>query len=259
MKALVTGGIAGLGLAVARMLAQEGHEVVVTSRRERAAGEIGLGAACGETGEGRIPADRPAGERIRAVRCDAGCREEVEGWLSREHDFDIWVHAVGPFRAARTPLADTSVREWEELVSGNLASAYWHARWIVPHMRSRRWGRIVTFGYPQVEGAMPWEGRGAYASAKVGLLAFTRTLAVEEAPHGITVNMICPGDIRAPFKEGTIAQARSHRDSGTPAGRPGTGEDVARVVRFLVHPDSDMITGSVIDVTGGVQYFPFTY
>ncbi|MBX6395230.1 MAG: SDR family oxidoreductase, partial [Alicyclobacillaceae bacterium] len=90
-------------------------------------------------------------------------------------------------------------------------------------------------------------------------VAFTKTLAVEEARHGITVNMICPGDIRHPYKEGTIAEARQVSDPGTPIGRPGTGEDVARVVRFLCHPDSDMVTGSIIHVSGGVQYFPFTY
>jgi 3-oxoacyl-[acyl-carrier protein] reductase len=255
MKALVTGGISGLGRAVADMLARDGHEVVVTYRRQRSPEE--LEAQRVERGTG-VGAESLRGT-IRAIHCDAGCRDQVEKFLEREHDFDIWVHAVGPFRVSRVPLAEVSPAEWEELVSGNLDSAFWHARWIVPHMRRKRWGRIITFGYPQVEGIAPWEGRGTYASAKTGLVAFTKTLAVEEARHGITVNMICPGDIRHPFKEGTIAEARQVSYPGTPIGRPGTGEDVARVVRFLCHPDSDMVTGSIIHVTGGVQYFPFTY
>lgn len=245
MKALVTGGISGLGRAVASVLAEEGYEVVVTYRRERGKGDPSL------------PAGGPG--RIRAVRCDAGDRAQVEAFLDRECDFDVWVHAAGPFRVSKIAAGDMDAEEWNGLVEGNLLGVQWHARRIIPHMRQRRWGRIITFGYPQVEGAVPWEGRAAYASAKAGLLTLTRTLAAEEARHGITVNMICPGDIRPPYKEGTIAEARRASDPSTPIGRPGTGEDVARVVRFLCHPDSDMVTGSVIYVTGGVQYFPFVY
>ncbi|ADG06669.1 SDR family oxidoreductase [Kyrpidia tusciae] len=254
MKVLVTGGIAGLGRAVAERLVRSGHEVVVTYRRDR--------AEVGEQSDGDLKKAWGLGA-VRAVQCDAGSRQQVDRWLSREHDFDCWIHAVGPFRVTRTPLVDTAAGEWEELVAGNLHSAYWHARWLIPHMRGNRFGRVVTFGYPQIEGGMPWEGRGAYAGAKAGLLSFTRTLAAEEAPYGITVNMVCPGDIRDPFKEGAIVDARNQAGrltaGSTPAGRPATGEDVARVVEFLCHPDSDMVTGSVIYVTGGVQYFPFTY
>ncbi|MDA8354350.1 MAG: SDR family oxidoreductase, partial [Firmicutes bacterium] len=132
-----------------------------------------------------------------------------------------------------------------------LSGAFYCARETVPGMRRRGWGRIITFGFPEVETAPHWEGFSAYAAAKAGLVSLTRTLAREEAPHGITVNMVSPGDIRHPYKEAPIAAARGRREPKNPVGRPGTGEDLARVIRFLAEDDSDFVTGAVIPVTGG--------
>jgi 3-oxoacyl-[acyl-carrier protein] reductase len=137
------------------------------------------------------------------------------------------------------------------MVEGNLSSVFYLVREVVPVMRKQGRGRIITFGFAEAEQAPPWPGFGAYAAAKTGLVTLTRTLAQEEAAHGITVNMVVPGDIRDPYKEAPITSARGVRDPRNPVGRPGTGEDLARVVRFLAHPDADFITGAVIPVTGG--------
>lgn len=83
------------------------------------------------------------------------------------------------------------------------------------------------------------------------MTSLTRTLAAEEATHGITVNMVCPGDIVGDWKEEEIRVAREEKDDTVPVGRPGTGEDIARVITFLCDEKSDFITGSIIPVTGG--------
>ena len=80
-----------------------------------------------------------------------------------------------------------------------------------------------------------------------------KSISIEEAEYGITVNMICPGNILGEMKEATISESRKHKDPNTPIGRSGTGEDIARTVEFLCHDNSDMITGAVIEVTGGVD------
>ncbi|HEY9577944.1 MAG TPA: SDR family oxidoreductase, partial [Pseudobacillus sp.] len=91
----------------------------------------------------------------------------------------------------------------------------------------------------------------AFAAAKAGLASLTRTISMEEAKNGITANMICPGDIADYWKEETIANAKRVTSSVVPVGRPGTGEDLARVVAFLISDHADFITGSMIPVTGG--------
>ncbi|WP_283653188.1 SDR family oxidoreductase [Paenibacillus sp. RC334] len=95
--------------------------------------------------------------------------------------------------------------------------------------------------------------RAVYAAAKVGLVSFTKSLAVEEAPYGITVNMICPGDIRGANKEKSIADVIGLQDKETPRGRPGSGEDIARVIAYLCDEHSDFITGNIMDVSGGLD------
>lgn len=166
---------------------------------------------------------------------------------------DVLVHAAGPFIRDHLRLADTSADEWNRMVDGNLGSAYHLVRAAIPDMRRRRWGRVVLFGFAEAGGAPGWPERAAFAAAKSGLVSLARSLAFEEAPNGVTVNVICPGDIRPPWKEASIAAARGRDDGRTPLGRPGTGEDVARVVAFLCEEDSDFITGSVIEVTGGLS------
>ncbi|MED2515695.1 SDR family oxidoreductase, partial [Bacillus thuringiensis] len=98
-----------------------------------------------------------------------------------------------------------------------------------------------------------WIYRSAFAAAKVGLVSLTKTVAYEEAEYGITANMVCPGDIIGDMKEATIQEARQLKEHNTPIGRSGTGEDIARTISFLCEDDSDMITGTIIEVTGAVD------
>lgn len=139
------------------------------------------------------------------------------------------------------------------LIQGNLVGTMLLDHLVLPAMRHKKWGRIIHFGYGHAAEARAWPHRAVYAAAKTGLVSFTKTLAVEEAPFGITVNMVCPGDIRGSNKEKAIAEVAGLEDGETPRGRPGSGEDIARVIRYLCHDKSDFITGNIMDVSGGLD------
>jgi 3-oxoacyl-[acyl-carrier protein] reductase len=147
--------------------------------------------------------------------------------------------------------ADYEEEEIVGLVSGNLLGVMLLDRLLLPGMRRQRWGRIIHFGFGHAGEGRAWPHRAVYASAKTGLVSFTKTLAVEEAGNGITVHMVCPGDIRGANKERSIAEVTGERDAEAPVGRPGSGEDIARVIAFLCLPQSDYLTGNIVDVTGG--------
>lgn len=242
--ALVTGGARGLGRMTAEWLASLGCAVAVNYvhseeaaldvvRRIRSAGGRAA-AVCGDVGE------RAAARDI----VDAAKRELGAG-------IDILVNNAGPFVRERRLFADSPEEEAEMLVQANLLGAMRLDRLVIPEMRARRWGRIIHFGFGRSGEARGWPHRAAYAAAKVGLVSLTKTLAAEEASSGITVNMVCPGDIRGELKEKRIEDVRGLADPEAPGRRPGAGEDVARVVAFLCDPKSDYITGNIIEVSGG--------
>jgi 3-oxoacyl-[acyl-carrier protein] reductase len=241
--AWVVGGAKGLGVPIAKGLAEDGYRIVINFRKSReSAHKVGR-AIEDKGGETFIT----QGDVSQAAEVKRMAAEVLEHWGR----VDVLVCTAGPFIFKRTPVTVFTDEMWREMIEGNLSAVFFLVREIIPVMRRQGGGRIITFGFPEVETAPAWEGYGPYAAAKAGLVSLTRTLAMEEAPYGITVNMVYPGDIRDPYKEAAIREARGKKDPRTPVGRPGTGEDVARVVRFLVHPESDFITGAVIPVTGG--------
>ena len=225
---------------MAATLAEDGFESVTVTYRSTPA-------------DATMKAIQARGARASAVRIDFSDEaHEIEAALEhavREHGpFDTLVHAVGPLvvkRFERATLAD-----YDEVVEGNLRSAVLAARAVLPGMREQRFGRIIFFGMLGSAETRPFRGFSLYAAAKSGLVAFARCLAVEEAANGITVNVVSPGDIRNKTLERASAMEHEARN---PRGRPGTYEDVADAVRFFVARERDFITGSVIDVTGGLQ------
>ncbi|MDI3317180.1 MAG: SDR family oxidoreductase [Bacillota bacterium] len=241
--AVVTGSATGIGAAVVRVLAEAGYEVGVNWFHSR------------ERAEELVRSVEALGRRALAVQADMSRREEVDAAFDRFLDFfgrvDVLVNAAGPFIFEDRPLLETSPDEWRELLDGNLSSVYWAVRRVLPGMRQRRWGRVINFGMTGSAVAGSYVRATAYAAAKSGLASLTRSLALSEAPYGITVNMVSPGLIRPAWKERRIAEARAARDPAVPLGRPGTGEDLARVVLFLCEEASDFLTGNVIEVTGG--------
>lgn len=243
--ALVTAAARGLGRMTARLLAERGMDVVFTYRHSE------------DEAQTLVQEIRLLGVRSRAVRADAADPNDTRSVFSViDQEFgrlDVLVNNAGPFIFAKIPFAEAAPETWEEMIRGNLTSALlysWHA---LPRMRAQHFGRIVHLGFDHAGEARGWPGRAVYAAAKVALASFTRSLALEEAPYGITVNMVCPGNIEEPFKTQRIAQVRGLHDARVPVGRPGCGEDVARVIAFLTEEDADFFTGNVLYVTGGQE------
>lgn len=248
--ALVTGSARGLGRTTGRYLLALGFDVAFDVRRREDVPEKPP-----EPWRPAPPGAPPEPGRAIVLTGDVSRPDEAEGLvrgaLAAFGRLDVLVHAAGPFLKDRTPIAELGPDGWRQMIDANLDSAYYLLRAALPEMRRRRFGRVVLFAFAAADGAPAWPGRAAYAAAKSGLVSLARSLALEEAPHGVTVNVICPGDIVEPWKERPIRAARAVEDEGTPLGRPGTGEDVARAVAFLCEDDSDFVTGSLLQVTGG--------
>ncbi|ANE48605.1 3-ketoacyl-ACP reductase [Paenibacillus swuensis] len=197
------------------------------------------------------------GVQAAAVQADIASTEDrarlVEKSEALTGNIDILINNAGPFVRERRLFSDYTSAEINSLMQGNLLGVMELDLLMLQGMRKRGWGRLIHFGFGHAAEARGWPHRAVYAAAKVGLVSFTKTLAVEEAPFGITVNMICPGDIRGLNKEKTISEVSLLEDEESPRGRPGAGEDVARVISFLCQPDSDFITGNIVDVNGGLD------
>lgn len=244
--ALVTGSAKGLGRRTALELAAIGCDVALNYVKSRDEAE-------------QVAAEiRAMGRRAVAIGADISRAEETDRLVTEVErqlgtTVDILINNAGPFIRERKLFADYTPEEIHYLMNGNLLGTMLLDHRVLPGMRKRGWGRIIHFGFGHAGEARSWPHRAVYAAAKVGLVSFTKTLAVEEAGNGITVNMVCPGDIRGSNKEKSIADVTGIHDEESPRGRPGTGQDVARVITFLCLPESDFITGNTIDVSGGLD------
>lgn len=243
--ALITGSAKGLGRRTALELASSGCDVAINYVSSR------------EEAEELVLAIESMGRKACAIQADIAKADDAERLVSEVESclggVDILVNNAGPFIRERRLFADYKPEDIHYLMNGNLVGTMLMDHRVLPGMRSRQWGRIIHFGFGHASEARAWPHRAVYAAAKVGLVSFTKTLAVEEASNGVTVNMICPGDIRGGNKEKSIVDVEGILDDESPRGRPGTGEDVARMIAFLCMPESDFITGNTIDVSGGLD------
>jgi 3-oxoacyl-[acyl-carrier protein] reductase len=241
--ALITGSAKGLGRRTALELASCGCDVAINYVNSEAEATL------------LVREIKAMGRRAISIQADIAKTADAERLVSEVESklggVDILINNAGPFIRERRLFADYKTDEILYLMNGNLVGTMLLDHRVLPGMRSRQWGRIIHFGFGHASEARSWPQRAVYAAAKVGLVSFTKTLAVEEAASGVTVNMICPGDIRGGNKEKSIADVAGMLDEESPRGRPGTGEDVARMIAFLCMPESDFITGNTIDVSGG--------
>ncbi|WP_425541949.1 SDR family oxidoreductase [Alkalibacillus silvisoli] len=179
--------------------------------------------------------------------------QAIDGAYKRFGRIDCLISNAGPYIFERKKLFDYTEQEWHEMVRGNLDASFYLLKKCLPIMRSQQYGRIVFLGFQGVDHSSGWIYRSAFASAKVGLASLMKTVALEEAENKITANMVAPGKVIDEMKEANIVSSKKITTTETPIGRPGTGEDIARVVGYLSDEDSDMITGSVVEVTGGLD------
>ncbi|WP_339061209.1 SDR family oxidoreductase [Tepidibacillus marianensis] len=243
--ALVTGGSKGLGKNIAQRLAKEGFHVIINYHHDH------------EAAKQVVQRINEIGQTAIALHGDvtnpSQMRELFQQIEQQYHRLDVIVLSVGPFIRQRKTFYEMEWSETMDMIHGNLTSALLTTSFALPMMRKQGRGRIIYFGFHRANEAPAWPDRSVYAAAKVGLVSFCKTLAVEEAPFGITVNMIAPSDIVGDYKEKQIEQVIGMVDNESLRGRPGTGEDVSRVVSFLCEDQSDFITGNVISVSGGLD------
>jgi len=243
--AIITAGSKGLGKMVTEKLLENGCSVTVNYRSDTNRVE-------------QLRVEWQAyRDRLQFVQGDITEKKAithiVEEAVDRFGRVDYLINNAGPYVFQEKKLVDYDDHEWYELLEGNLSAVFHFAKQIIPIMREQQFGRVITYGFQDAQHATGWKYRSAFAAAKVGLASLTKTIAQEEAEHGITVNMVCPGDIIGERKEMSIQNAKTIQDEKTPIGRPGSGEDIARLIHFLCSDDSDLITGSVIEASGGMN------
>lgn len=243
--ALITGSATGLGKMTALTLAAQGCDIALNYVNSK-----------DQANTLKEEIER-MGVRVIAVKADIAVEEELYSLVKQTEEqlgaVDILVNNAGPFIRERRLFSQYDRNEIVHLINGNLTGVMLLDHLVLPSMREKKWGRIIHFGFGHAGEARSWPHRSVYAAAKVGLVSFTKTLAVEEASFGITVNMVCPGDIRGANKEKTIDEVSGISDDLTPRGRSGSGEDIARVIEYLCMEKSDFITGNIMDISGGLD------
>ncbi len=237
--ALVTGGVRGIGLAIAEALLAEGVRVAAGFSRNGPAAEAFIEAY----------GDRGATIHQGTIEDHADCERVVAEVIDRHGRLDILVNNAGI-------TMDHTVRkmtpeEWDRVLRVNLNGVFYMSRAAIPHMIDRGYGRIVNIS--SVVGERGNIGQANYAASKSGQFGLTMSLALELANKGITVNCVAPGFIETEMTDAVPAEIMDRIVQTIPMRRLGQPDEVARVVVFLAEPASSYITGQIYSINGGLN------
>jgi 3-oxoacyl-[acyl-carrier protein] reductase len=266
--ALVTGGSRGLGRADALTLARAGADVAIADIQvESDSGEDAerygvLAQAARAQGmvytESTVEDIRALGRRALALKCDVTDRGQVDAAVERIVNelgsVDILVNNAGTLDHV-AQFHHQNPELWERDLRVNLTGGFNCAQAVWPHMKERRWGRIVNMA--SVAGTLGGFGQASYSTTKAGILGLTRTLALEGGRHGITCNAIVPGIIGTEAFHMGNAEMNERMIRRTAMRHAGEPQDIANAVAFLCSDLATYITGVGLNVSGGIELFVF--
>jgi NAD(P)-dependent dehydrogenase (short-subunit alcohol dehydrogenase family) len=254
--AVVTGGGSGIGEGIVRCMAAEGADIAIPDIQEANAQNVARQV-------------EKMGRRALAMRCDVTRPADVEAALSRIRQqlgkIDVLVNNAGMASAPGMPFTNNTEEDWDRTYAVNLKSVFLTCKAIAPYFIERRGGRIINIA--SIAGPLAAMTMPPYSVAKGGVITFTRVIAKELAPHGITVNAICPGvlwtafweklaqfiaDTNPAFKGMTARQVFDKRVADViPMKREQTPEDIGWAAVFLASDQARNITGQSLNVDGG--------
>lgn len=245
--AVITGGAAGIGRAIAERLALEGCSLAIL---DQSAGKLQQTSA----------ELRSTGARVWTGKADVGDFAQVEEAISRVcgevGEIDILVNNAGILKVS--PLAEMSVADWEEMFRVNVHGVFNCSKAVLPAMMARRLGRIINLASWKGKRGTPYTG--AYSATKFAVIGYTESLAHEVGRYNITVNAICPGmvegtDMMNEWQQTAVKlglPTMGDRLPAVPLGRAARVTDIASMAAFLASDEAAYITGEAYNVTGGM-------
>lgn len=250
--AVITGSTSGIGLGIAEALANQGSNIVLNGFGD--ANEI-------ENLRNRLSRDHNVGVSYSGADISKPDQigEMIEGARSAFGKVDILVNNAGIQYVA--PVEEFPPEKWEAIIAINLSGAFYTTRMVVPAMKAEGWGRIINIASAHALVASPF--KSAYVAAKHGIAGFTKTIALEVAEHGITVNAVCPGYVMTPLVQKQIPEQAKARGISEEAvvrdvllAAQSTKEfvavpEVAGLVAYLCSSEAKSITGAVMPIDGG--------
>jgi NAD(P)-dependent dehydrogenase (short-subunit alcohol dehydrogenase family) len=237
--AIITGGGTGIGRSTAKLLAADGARVVIMGRRKEKLDEV-------------VAEIEAAGGVALAAPGSVTDEDDVHASLAlalrRFGTINILINNAG-VAGSGVPIHEMNDETWYRIMDTNLTGVFRMTRAVLPHLIHAGGGSIVNVA--SVSGLVSFLADAAYASAKAGVIMFTKQVAIEYANHQIRCNCVCPAVVRTPMTEPFIEDEQAVNEMH-PLGKIATPEEVARAIRYLASDDAGFVTGSVLTIDGGV-------
>ena len=232
-KALVTGGSRGIGTKIAQAFIQRGAQVIITGTNEEKLKEIA----------------NIAGQNCSYVVADLSQQQDIENLINNHcQDIDILVNNAGITKD--NLLLRMKDQDWQQVIDVNLSAAYKLIRGSIRGMLKKRYGRIINLSSVVAASGNP--GQANYCAAKAGIIGMSKSIALEIAARGITVNCISPGFIQTDMTSKLTEEQVAQITKNIPSGKMGKADDIASAAIFLASEEASYITGQNLHVNGGL-------